>query len=193
MKRRAFTLIELLVVIAILALLIAILLPSFNKARTSSKRTVCASNLRQVGVAMQAYLMDNRDRFPFASYLPSVGAFPLDTPAPIHISDVLKSRLDGNIAVFECPSDARNDDRPAPNQGMSYFQSERSSYDYRSRLLNGRTIQDAVNFLHRALDRTVPQDQVWIMRDYDNFHGPGGKPGARRYLYPDGHVTDFEF
>jgi hypothetical protein len=30
------------------------------------------------------------------------------------------------------------------------------------------------------------------MRDYNNFHGESGEPGARRYLYIDGHVADFE-
>jgi hypothetical protein len=30
------------------------------------------------------------------------------------------------------------------------------------------------------------------MRDFNNFHGEPGKDGARRYLYYDGHVTDFE-
>ena len=44
----------------------------------------------------------------------------------------------------------------------------------------------------RFRGRTIPDNTVWIMRDYNNFHGEGGKPGARRYLYIDGHVTDFE-
>ncbi len=55
MKKRAFTLIELLVVIAILALLLSILLPGLKAAKDIAKRTVCASRLRQVGVAMRSY------------------------------------------------------------------------------------------------------------------------------------------
>lgn len=61
---RGFTLIELLVVVAIIALLIAILLPSLARARKQAKRSVCASNLHQIGIAMPAYTEDNDDWYP---------------------------------------------------------------------------------------------------------------------------------
>ncbi|HLJ55228.1 MAG TPA: prepilin-type N-terminal cleavage/methylation domain-containing protein [Chthonomonadaceae bacterium] len=62
--RAAFTLIELLVVIAIIAVLAAILFPVFAQAREKARQTVCASNLRQIGMAFGMYEQDFDDRLP---------------------------------------------------------------------------------------------------------------------------------
>lgn len=54
--RSAFTLIELLVVVAIIVVLIALLMPALASARNQAKVVVCASNLRQIGLAVHMYL-----------------------------------------------------------------------------------------------------------------------------------------
>jgi prepilin-type N-terminal cleavage/methylation domain-containing protein len=66
-KLKGFTLIELLVVVAIIAVLIAILLPALNSARVQAKRVSCASNMRQMGIALFEYAHENDGKFPLGN------------------------------------------------------------------------------------------------------------------------------
>ena len=65
--RKGFTLIELLVVITILGILAALLFPVFLKVRERAHMTTCASNLHQIGLAIQMYEQEWNDRQPIMS------------------------------------------------------------------------------------------------------------------------------
>ncbi|MDQ7822115.1 MAG: prepilin-type N-terminal cleavage/methylation domain-containing protein [Candidatus Eremiobacteraeota bacterium] len=65
-RKKGFTLIELMIVIAIIAILAAILVPNFLRARAQGQLTACKSNLKNIGTAMEMYSTDNQGRYPSA-------------------------------------------------------------------------------------------------------------------------------
>jgi len=67
---RGFTLIELLVVIAVIALLMAVLLPVLGRVRRQAQAVVCQAKLRQWGLTLSVYTMENEGRLSGSVLLP---------------------------------------------------------------------------------------------------------------------------
>lgn len=94
----AFSLIELLVVISIIAVLAGMLIPVINVLRETSRRSVCASQLRQVGVAAMAYAGEWDGHFPQQNPNPNWWSRPAFQQGLYSIIDY----LDGNGRVLFC-------------------------------------------------------------------------------------------
>ena len=80
MKRRndrAFTLIELLVVIAIIAILAGMLLPALGKAKGKSQSIKCASNMRQISLAVTMHADEREGALPIATNFTEPKSSPL--------------------------------------------------------------------------------------------------------------------
>jgi prepilin-type N-terminal cleavage/methylation domain-containing protein/prepilin-type processing-associated H-X9-DG protein len=118
-RRGGFTLIELLVVIAIIAILAALLLPALARAKSSGKRAVCLSNLRQIGVGFSMYTGDHEGRLPdrrdlklTLGYMPWTTWPPSDPRSGWAAAALQKYIVDP--AVWACPALVASDLRNAP-------------------------------------------------------------------------------
>ncbi len=66
--RRAFSLIDVLVSLAIISVLIGLMLPALSSIRETSRKVVCSSNIRQLGLSMAMYADDYKGRLPYSAY-----------------------------------------------------------------------------------------------------------------------------
>src|SRR3954470_17396810 len=114
-KLKAFTLVELLVVIGIIAVLISLLMPALSRTREHGNRIKCISNMRQIGMAFQSYLHENKLHFPDPAAANHYDSWlcwnpgwhdPAGNPRTLQDTGICKYLGDQfNEAVFQCPSD----------------------------------------------------------------------------------------
>ena len=113
-RKSAFTLIELLVVIAIIALLISLLVPSLSRAKDLVKKVSCASNVRNIGLAVMQYTIDYNGWLPRQTdddgkwnfmYYQQFGPYAGYEGNPCRTTGVL---YDGAPEVLGCPSGTKD-------------------------------------------------------------------------------------
>ncbi|MCH2208771.1 MAG: prepilin-type N-terminal cleavage/methylation domain-containing protein [Lentisphaerales bacterium] len=112
---REFSLIEMLMVIAIIGILVSLLLASLSKTREAGKNTVCANNMRQIGIALNVYStsFDDGISIPDAFTDLLVGNGILYAPRDMAFNGNINVEVTKESTVFKCPSGL--DDRLSKN------------------------------------------------------------------------------
>ncbi len=199
---RAFTLVELLVVILIIAVLAALMLPAFARAKEAGYRTRCLSNLRQLGVSMLSCAMDNDHKYPSNKG----GSWPWDVS--MALADSLVKKYGATRGLFYCPAQ--------PNQNSEKTWNFTSGYRVTGfTWLITESPQVPTQYMQTSSLSTedAPSPQTEILADavlsengtYSNVNGgnavnrsnhmdlAGKFPTGANILFKDGHVQWREF
>jgi prepilin-type N-terminal cleavage/methylation domain-containing protein len=168
--RSGFTLIELLVVITIIALLANLSYPAMKKALERAKSIKCASNLRQIGIAVNLYAVDNNNTYPMIESDPQNPVYPPDSGAKSLADTLVNYGI--TPTVLHCPSDTAN------------FQKGGTSYEWRPMLDDEGTTQPYV--YARGEPIPISSSRVRIVMDISPQHH-----GRMNTLFADGKVRSY--
>jgi prepilin-type N-terminal cleavage/methylation domain-containing protein len=215
-RGRAFTLVELLVVIAIIGLLVGLLLPAIQRARESSRRSTCLSNMRQLGLAATQYESRMRrfpalfDELPEAKRTSPTSSERWTTWAVLLLPDLEQASLFDRFATgdraipgafvetFLCPSDSeKTRDGPvcsyAANAGWAASATEQKPANgaFINRIYNTKA---AVNEGHwkDGRDRTLAFSESMSTGPYNviGWNGMTSNPNDKSVDHIDRKVVD---
>lgn len=198
---RGFTLIELLTVIAIIAVLAAILMPVIGRVRESAQGSRCATNLRQVGIAIQSYASDHKGTLPATGFFGVASYYNRDarnfqnsllTYLDLQPSSTWSTSAGLSYApVFECPG------YKGATGGKGYVLHNATTTGDPAKDVNDATVQPWGMVQDAAGTKVSPAPQKlanmpakeWALRDLDSTTDGGSHPGYQNNLYFDWHVA----
>jgi len=172
-RSEAFTLVELLVVISIIALLLAILMPSLQKARESAKKVVCTSNIRQIGLAMGVYMQNNSGCLPGpgSDYTIAIE----NAPGTTTITGQLREFM--ALKNWQCPSDKLFWGKETGYVDLPIH----TSFMYNVKRMYGLPVKDGK---HRKITGYARPSVEQIVAERYNM--PIAKPTKLKYFHKDG-------
>lgn len=195
---RGFTLVEILIALAVIALVGAILLPVFSRARGAGRGSACAGNLRQIGVAIQLYAAD------YNRFYPHTDNYTTGWKSECAWADRVM-RYVKNPTVFECPTAEYGDYIPGcppdseqkDEDGLPI--NHDGSYDLNKLIVKGRGLVHEVRFQHPSDTISVLDGSGRILAtgldpiaDVQALYNSGVKKarhsGGSNVLFLDGHV-----
>jgi prepilin-type N-terminal cleavage/methylation domain-containing protein/prepilin-type processing-associated H-X9-DG protein len=200
--RQGFTLVELLVVIAIIALLLSIIMPSLEKARSAAMRVKCAHNLKQIYLAMHMYVESNEDVYPCAQDPqpePPFGYWLWMGRWRSFVEPYLSTKItEDNPSVLLCPQDINFD---TEHESFSYAYSM-TFYHSPEQIDDMNSVEDTFMYdrirpsiPQRSLDVAKPAGKILVGEWFsnhsliDNDQGWWCWQGRRNYLFADGRVS----
>ena len=177
--RGGFTLIELLCVIAIISILVGMSLPAMSGFRDKSDGVKCASNLRQIGAVLQAYVGQNDGMFPEIETDPSNPVYPPESQAVGLLPTLASYGLTED--VVKCPADLRS---------FNYFKKRGTSYEWAPYVDD--ELETAPQIFTRRGQMTMPLSRIIVCFDTERVHAlKSDFKSKKNYLYADGHIRNY--
>lgn len=192
-RGHGFTLVELLVVVGVISVLVMLLLPAVTNSREAGRGSLCASRMRQLGLAVTLYASEHADEFPRSQHSAfthreqvwSRSLAPYLQSNSNRWSELLKT-------VYRCPSDTRTGS--TPSYGVNVYFEVGPDDDYEGKPQTWRHRADVrrpagtLHFAENASEADHMMPNFWASTAEAQDVASRRHRGLASYTFVDGHV-----